>query len=348
MIKVSFIVPMFNAANTIKRLLVSLSRQGLAPEEMEAIIIDDASTDGSPEKVEALKVTYPFIRLIRGGNLGPGGGRNIGMEAAQGQYLWFVDADDYLGDGAALVLSSLMDELNLDILNFDFFIDSKNPLQPKSDFFTSHLSLSEVQTGLDYMANHGYRNTVWTSLFRASFVESQKLKFLLKRSYEDAIFMPDLVSRAARVAHYPSTAYAYVRTVGTLSNPKTEQQYTKYMQDSIAAVEDLLRLREVLAQKGAPLAAILEIKLRQETFLFFAMLKMRFLKKSYRELSAFHRDMLQRHHLPLRQFGVMDYKSVKFRILKFLVNRTRGYACLIKIYQGMDWCKNILFRRQKV
>jgi poly(ribitol-phosphate) beta-N-acetylglucosaminyltransferase len=99
--KVSVIVPVYNPGAYIDALLASLGRQSMPADEFEAIFVDDGSTDGTPERLEALAREVPNFRVIRiPPSGGPGKPRNVGVQAARGEYVQFVDNDDHLGDEA--------------------------------------------------------------------------------------------------------------------------------------------------------------------------------------------------------------------------------------------------------
>ena len=99
--KVSVVVPVFNPGRYIDELLASLARQSLSADEFEAIFVDDGSTDGTPDRLESLAAETPNLRVIRiPASGGPGRPRNVGVDAARGEYVQFVDNDDYLGDEA--------------------------------------------------------------------------------------------------------------------------------------------------------------------------------------------------------------------------------------------------------
>ena len=94
---VSVVVPVFNPGPDIDRCLESLLGQTLAPGELELIFVDDGSTDGTPARLEALAAAHAHVRLERIPNSGwPGRPRNVGMDLARGEYVYFVDDDDWL------------------------------------------------------------------------------------------------------------------------------------------------------------------------------------------------------------------------------------------------------------
>lgn len=91
---VSIIVPAFNAGKTIARCVASLAGQTMPP--MEILVVDDGSTDATPAVLARLQSRHPTLHVLRQANAGVDAARYAGMNAARGDYLMFVDADDLL------------------------------------------------------------------------------------------------------------------------------------------------------------------------------------------------------------------------------------------------------------
>jgi len=96
-VKVSVVVPVYNPGRYIEECVGSLLRQSLPSDEYEAIFVDDGSTDGTGERLDALAAEHANVTAIHIPNSGwPGRPRNVGMDAATGKYVYFVDNDDWL------------------------------------------------------------------------------------------------------------------------------------------------------------------------------------------------------------------------------------------------------------
>jgi len=94
---VSVIVPVFNPGAHIDDCISSLLGQSMPPGELELIFVDDGSTDGTPARLDALAAEHPHVRVEHIPNSGwPGRPRNLGMDLARGEYVYFVDNDDWL------------------------------------------------------------------------------------------------------------------------------------------------------------------------------------------------------------------------------------------------------------
>jgi glycosyltransferase involved in cell wall biosynthesis len=99
--RVSVVIPVFNPGNYIDRCIKSLLAQTMPTDEFEVIFVDDGSTDDTPERLDLIAAEHPHMRVIHEENSGwPGKPRNVGVAAARGEYVQFVDQDDSLGPRA--------------------------------------------------------------------------------------------------------------------------------------------------------------------------------------------------------------------------------------------------------
>lgn len=115
--KFSVIVPVFNAAATLPRLMDSLIDQA---SDAEILLVDDGSSDASHDLCDAYADRYPFVRAFHQQNAGPSAARNVGLTAAAGEYVMFSDADDFWEPGT---LAALEKALPADLLIFGVFDD---------------------------------------------------------------------------------------------------------------------------------------------------------------------------------------------------------------------------------
>ena len=93
--RLSIIIPMYNCAIVIERCLDSIE---VGP-DMEVIVVDDGSNDNGSDVVRHYMEHHSYVRLLRKENGGVSSARNVGIEAATGNYIMFIDADDYLVPG---------------------------------------------------------------------------------------------------------------------------------------------------------------------------------------------------------------------------------------------------------
>lgn len=100
-LKYTIAIPVYNDENTIRECLDSIINQTIDNDKLEIICVNDGSTDQSPAILEEYSNTYSFVRVVHQENSGsPSGPRNKAIELATGDFIFFVDGDDYLGEEA--------------------------------------------------------------------------------------------------------------------------------------------------------------------------------------------------------------------------------------------------------
>lgn len=187
---VSVIIPAYNAEDYISQCISSVLSQTLS--DIEVIVVDDGSTDKTPDIVEELSASDARLRLIRQENRYAGAARNTGIKAAGGDYLYFLDADDWIESNALEAMRDAGDSRDVDIViarseGFDnqtgdtWLIDyALNgvpfdvPIQPSS--YASRLF-------------QRFMGWPWDKLYRADFVRSSNLWFQPLRTTNDAYFV---------------------------------------------------------------------------------------------------------------------------------------------------------------
>ncbi len=188
MIKLSIIVPVYNVEKYIEECLNSLVQQNFSDEEYEIICVDDGSTDRSGEIAEDYGKRYRQIKVLRQAHKGVSMARNEGVKAAKGEYVCFVDSDDYLSSGVLGTLYDLAVKYDLEKLMYGYVrfedgetIDEKK----KKDKIDGEESIIFFQDALE-MRNSDLTpdwQVVWNYLIRHSIIKEYKLQFIDGVSY---------------------------------------------------------------------------------------------------------------------------------------------------------------------
>lgn len=249
--KLSIIVPIYNVAPYLRKCVDSLLTQDIS--DYEIILVDDGSTDGSSDIADAIQSMYasspnnlitssPAIKVIHQKNAGLSAARNSGIALAQGDYIMFVDSDDYLQPN---ILGALMEQVerdNLDVLRFDYqnvrqteageyevFQPNKYPHQVDM--------CREVVDGETYLAERmGYACYAW------QFVMNRELTGMFTPGihYEDTEWLPRMMLAAKRVNSTPIVVYNYLVRQGSITQAQGyKDKLLKNVNDFLFVIESL-------------------------------------------------------------------------------------------------------------
>ncbi len=212
-IKISIIIPVYNVENYLDQCLSSICSQ--YKEGVQIICIDDCSMDKSSDILLKWKNKCSGIEIHRNSkNSGLAYTRNIGISHAQGEYLMFVDSDDYVAENAIELLYRKAKESNSDILVFSvkMFADKNYDESFKADL-RIRKSEYDCQKGI-YVMSEMIRTgrmfgAVWTALYRLEYIKDNHIKFIPGIIHEDIPFFFKSMLEADRVRGIVDTGYYY-------------------------------------------------------------------------------------------------------------------------------------------
>lgn len=211
MIRLSIIVPFYNVEKYIEQCIRSLYDQDIPQEEYEVICVDDCSPDGSRAIVEQLQKEYPTLQLIcHTENKRQGGARNTGLAAAKGEYIWFVDSDDYVMPNVFSQLLTRAENDNLDILHFNIATDNNGVIEPiiGGDY------PKDIVVGKSLFLNKGtiwylHHITAWQKLYKRDFLLKEDLQFAEHVFSEDDDYSFVAYAKAKKTRHLDLVGYVY-------------------------------------------------------------------------------------------------------------------------------------------
>jgi len=206
---ISVVIPVHGVGDYLGRCLDSVLGEPAMPGEgIEVIAVDDASPDGSAAILAARQ--DPRLRVIRppaAAPIGPGPARELGAKEVVGEYLWFVDGDDELAEGALAAVAESLTRLRPDVLILDF-----ENLYPDGTTRPSggNLTGPEVGTLADHPALIHLTMTVWSKVFRRDFLCALGLSFG-PAPHEDVPVTTMALLTAERIAVLDRVCYRYRR-----------------------------------------------------------------------------------------------------------------------------------------
>lgn len=228
---VSIIVPIYNVEKYLPKCIESILKTAWQKVSYEIIVVNDESPDGSLAIAEGYAEKHLQIRVITQPNKGLGGARNTGLRSSKGEYVFFLDSDDYLISDQMPELVTKAQRLKVDILEF-------SALTVREDYSViQHIfpveNLSPV-SGTDYYGNYPPSNSVCNKLYRRQFLKEQSIVFMENVYVEDAPFNVEAYLKAKTAASFPLIPVAYLQNTTSITRQKrTGAQMDKFITDSI-------------------------------------------------------------------------------------------------------------------
>ena len=326
-IKVSVIVPVYNEEEWICRCLASLVHQTL--KEIEIILVDDGSTDSTPEICDGYAKLYNNIKVVHKQNKGLGFARNSGLEVACGEYVTFCDSDDYVDLETYERAYEKAKLFDAEVVRFDYTRETPDgqtvlahkrcPLKEgfygedkiKEEIFMPTFGMLPYQGAKDFVDCSSC-----TNIYKREFVEKHGFKFVSERECisEDLMFCLEVFFKAQSVYVLTDKFYHYIVNKGSLT--------TKYRKDKL---QESIKLYEDLVAKSKKFGVYESVRLRtKRTFisLFRGCIKQELvLNKDKKQANKNIIDIIENEMVwsALNAFPIKQMK-LKYRLTYFAIN----------------------------
>jgi len=253
--KLSIVVNMYNTAAYMPKCLDTLLEQDIPQSEYEIILVDDCSPDNSLEMAkeyaqkvnsEERIVNSEFIRVIHHEkNKGLAAGRNTGIDAAKGEYLCFVDPDDYIEKNSLAALLKQMDDEQLDMLRFNYQkVDEQYNNMPDSEIEARFDYTPKIMTGTEFLAHRlGIGCYVWAYIYRLEFIRKTGIRFFEGCFFDDTPWLPRILQKAQRINVTPVRHQYYLQRNGSMVRAHNEQAAIRRADTQMQLVDILLEQR---------------------------------------------------------------------------------------------------------
>lgn len=218
--KISLIVPVYNVAPYLHRCLDSCINQNLDKSEYEIVVINDGSTDNSLAIINEYLKENSSIVLIDKENGGLSSARNAGLKIAKGDFVWFIDSDDWIQENC---LKKIVDALYTSKAQVLTYVPKGSDGTKTFDFTPSrNLSNKVVVSGLELFES-GYcypYSGAQFYVFRRSFLLDNNLFFYEGILFEDLLFTARMMSKLQRCFYVDANYYYYYLREGSISKSK--------------------------------------------------------------------------------------------------------------------------------
>lgn len=240
--KVSVIIPCYNAAEWLPKCFVSLVSQTLGVGDMELIFVDDASEDGG----ETWNLLLEFERAYPGSimaihleeNMRQGGARNVALQYASGEYVAFVDADDFVSEDFLAKTYQRAKEENADIVQFEYFYYTDRIGAVPAGRSVKHEVLHIMDAGerKEFLVSEKITYGCWNKLYRTELVKRAGVRYAEHVIYEEPLFVYPLLFYGSTFVIMEDAFYFYRQNdSGTMrSDMKEEQTLRMHMQVQLA------------------------------------------------------------------------------------------------------------------
>ena len=216
--KVSIIVPIYNAEKSISRCIESILHQEYT--DFELLLMNDGSKDSSGEICDRYAAQDERVHVIHKENSGVSATRNMALDLAQGTYLQFLDADDWITPNATRLFVEAAEQYECDMVIADFYrvvgerVSHKGAIEDEGVMTKEEFATQMMENPADF-----YYGVLWNKLFRRDIVEKYKLRMDASISWcEDFMFNLEYIRHCDKFYALQVPIYYYVKTKGSLAS----------------------------------------------------------------------------------------------------------------------------------
>ncbi|CAN1531697.1 WcaA Glycosyltransferases involved in cell wall biogenesis [Flavobacteriaceae bacterium] len=216
--KLSIIIPVYNAEKTINHTVQSILNQLNNRFNIEFIICNDGSTDNSLDILNNLASEHHEIKLFDNENQGVYKTRNFCFEQVSGDYVWFIDSDDLIIENALSIIYEKFNKEEFDVMNFGYVVEKqKDKIEKKfPPYFENCID------GITFLENNDGRLYLWNNIYSINFLKGHSIRFLAKSvSLEDSLFNIEVFSKAKKVICLQKLLYTYCFNQNSISRTKS-------------------------------------------------------------------------------------------------------------------------------
>ena len=326
----SIIVPFYNAEKHLECCINSLVNQVLREEDYEIILINDGSTDNGKEIAEAYRKKHDNISIYNQVNQGLGATRNIGIELAKGDYVYFIDSDDYLAFNTLDIILNYAFKYHLDLLGFSTFPT------PRVDLIASKTNNQftdiEVLKGIDFLIEHKNHDlgACWYIIKRDYLIKSG-FKFVEGKFFEDVVFTYNMFLHSKRSLYLPIDAHRYVTVPNSITNNDNQVHLKKVIEDYTSLIHRMNELIIKISSKIEPNYNVIvdNIKFKRSVNVYFMFYKMIRSNISINKIDKILKGFKKAGVYPLTNFIGDQYYQRKFKISVYVFNNKYLFYLLL-------------------
>ncbi len=246
-IKVSVIIPIFNPGDAIINCLNSIVTQSLR--EMEILCINDGSTDNSLEILNEFAKRESRLKIITQKNSGAGVARNKGLENSKGEYILFLDCDDWIEDNACELLYNHAKKTDSDLVLFDSLIHNDENLEKLPFFKGNYPPQTFNYMDIKDKVFHNYLGVIWNKLYKSDFLNENNIQFPSHKIFNDVEFHIKTMTLAKKITYHNTIFYHYNNTTHfSLQNEHVGSKSSLVFSEVINDVKNFLNSADLMKE----------------------------------------------------------------------------------------------------
>lgn len=238
-IKVSVIVPVYNAERHLGKCVESILNQTL--KEFELIIINDGSTDSSYELCKKYAVKDERIVLLDQKNSGVSVARNRGLDIAKGEYIYFIDADDYIEKNTLEILYNRAIASNSDIVVFGYKTISENSVYVEKVSDCEYTIQEFLAHYGDFIISSSILGAIWNKIYKRETINDIRFIEGIKH-HEDLFFVQDVLRKCKLVSMQGDLYYNYINNDGSASRRHIENLFEIFLESHKKSIQFLTEM----------------------------------------------------------------------------------------------------------
>lgn len=297
----SLIIPIFNTEIYLTRCINSILNQDNFEkyiDKIEILLINDGSPDNSHVIIETYSSKYDFIKGYSKRNGGPSDARNYGLSKANGEYIWFIDSDDWIDQTSFDTIFCEIQKEDLDILEFDSYnaIDTGNTVELRINKFY-HNFTTNVISGIEVLETFGFIAGVCFKIINKNIFEKHNILFPLNEFNEDNIISFELMQNCERYKKINSLLYYYYSRQDSTTKSKSKAHQKKYYKDIL---NNLIRMERIIEEEKINTTMIREMQSFYTTNLLMNIIKTN------------NKQMIEEYVFELKKNNLYPIKPYKF------------------------------------
>ena len=275
---VSIIIPIYNVEEYLRECIDSALKQTY--KDIELVLVDDGSPDSCPQICDEYVALDSRVKVIHQENGGLSAARNSGLAMARGEYVYFLDSDDYIAENAIKELYDEAKDSNLDVVLFDgVVVDEKGKRDEANHYYLRKGVYNNVYEGkilfVEMTSNSDYRSAVQFLFIKKACLIKINLSFYKGIVHEDELFTFLLLMQCKRAGHLSKPLYyRRIRGCSIMSTPRTEKNFA----GCLCVLEEMVKYYD-----GNNFGAYVDNAVRKHIAAFFGTTYSRYRSLSRRE-----------------------------------------------------------------